>query len=185
LGDSLTGTTVFTIGHSNHTEARFVALLGQHGIELLVDVRSAPYSRFNPHFNRDNLRLLLRETGVQYAFAGEKLGGRPTDPTCYRHDEVPDPGTNYLKEVDYVEVEKRAWYQEGITRLLELAARQRVVVMCSEEDPEACHRHHLIARTLLNRGVNVLHIRQDGKAEMATVTRQQTDLFAALRNDGI
>lgn len=184
VSDLSATTTVYTIGHSNHREAQFLALLRQHAIELLVDVRSAPYSRFAPHFNRDNLRLLLREAGIQYAFAGEKLGGRPNDPTCYLHGVIPEPGANYRKEVDYVAVEQRSWYQEGIERLLELATRQRVVVMCSEENPDDCHRHHLIARTLLNRGISVLHIRQYGETEPAAIDRQQISfLTTALRND--
>jgi uncharacterized protein (DUF488 family) len=169
-------TTIYTIGHSNQTEAEFLTLLGQHGIKMVIDVRSAPYSRFSPHFNRDNVRPFLREAGIQYTFAGEKLGGRPNDPTCYVHHRIPEPGANYLAEVDYLAVEERPWYQEGIARLLELAAKQRVAIMCSEENPDSCHRHHLIARTLLNRSVKVLHIRQDGVAAPATIALQQTAL---------
>jgi len=184
VAEAQSGLTIFTIGHSNLREEPFLALLNQHQIEMVVDVRSAPYSRFTPHFNREQPRLLLNEAGLQYAYAGEKLGGRPTDPGCYRHGVLPEPGADYLQEVDYVAVERRAWYQDGIDRLLELATTRRTVVMCSEESPHICHRHHLIGRTLLNRGVDVLHIRQGGGLLLATVTLQQTDLFAALRSDG-
>lgn len=183
MGDSRPATTVYTIGHSNQSEAQFLAVLGQHGIEGLVDVRSAPYSRFTPQFNRENLRLMLSEAGIQYAYAGQKLGGRPDDPGCYRRGVLPEPGADYLQEVDYVAVEQRDWYQEGVRRLLELAARQRAVIMCSEENPHVCHRHHLVARTLLNQGIEVLHIRHEGELSRATVTLQQTDLFAGLRDD--
>lgn len=173
--------TVYTIGHSNLSEDQFLVLLGQHRIELVVDVRSAPFSRFTPHFNRESLRPMLTEAGIQYAYAGEKLGGRPPDPSCYRHGVLPEPGADYLQEVDYVVVEQREWYQAGIRRLRELAQQQRTAIMCSEENPEICHRHHLIARTLLNQGVVVHHIRQGGELTEATVAMQQTDLFASLR----
>jgi uncharacterized protein (DUF488 family) len=176
--------TVYTVGHSNLSEDQFLALLSQHGVELVVDVRSAPYSRFTPHFNRESLRLMLIAAGIQYAYAGEKLGGRPTDPGCYRHGALPEPGADYLQEVDYVAVEQRDWYQAGIQRLCDLAREQRSVVMCSEENPHICHRHHLIGRTLLNQGVEVLHIRQGGELTEATVALQQTDLFASLRAEG-
>ena len=179
VGDS-TPITVHTIGHSNLTAAVFMAMLRRHEIELIADVRSAPYSKFTPHFNRDDLRYLLREAGVQYAFAGDKLGGRPPDPTCYRRGVLPEPGADYLQEVDYVAVEQRPWFQAGIRRLMELAATQQVAVLCSEGNPEQCHRHHLIARVLINQGVDVRHILADGEAVVARITPQQTDLFAAL-----
>ena len=172
---------VFTIGHSNQTEAQFLDTLKRHEIEIVVDVRSAPYSRFTPHFNRENIRHRLKEAGIQYAFAGKKLGGRPDDPGCYIRGVIPEPGADYLQEVDYLAVEQRDWYQEGIRRLLDLAAQQRTAIMCSEENPESCHRHHLIARTLLNLGVEVRHIRRHGDVTPATITPQQTDLFASLR----
>lgn len=171
---------VYTIGHSNQTETQFLDTLKQHGIEILVDVRSAPYSRFTPHFNRESLRLHLKEAGIQYAYAGKKLGGRPDDPGCYLQRVIPEPGADYLNEVDYLAVEQRDWYQEGIQRLLDLAARQRTVVMCSEENPEICHRHHLIARTLLNQGVEVRHIRRNGAVSPAKVAAQQTGFSALL-----
>lgn len=184
LSDEPAGLTVFTIGHSNGSDGQFLALLARHAIEMVVDVRGAPYSRFTPHFNRENPRLLLKEAGLHDAYAGEKLEGRPADPGCYRGGVPPEPGADYLLEVDYVAVERRDWYQSGIRRPRELAAARRTAVMCSEENPHACHRHHLIGRTLLNQGVEVLHIRHGGELTPGTVTLQQTGLFAAPRTDG-
>lgn len=75
---------VLTIGHSNHDPRVFLDLLRQHGPQTLVDVRSAPYSRYAPHFNRGSLDALLNDASIRYIWAGDTLGGRPDDPACYR-----------------------------------------------------------------------------------------------------
>jgi len=147
---------VFTIGHSNVAAERIVELLKQHGIEVLIDVRSVPYSRHNPQFNRDSFQHVLKAAGIEYAYAGQYLGGRPDDPTCYEGEQV-----------QYKLIMDKPWYQKGIDQLIEIARGRRVALMCSEEDPLRCHRHNLIAQTLLKRGVTVLHIRGDGRLEQA------------------
>jgi uncharacterized protein (DUF488 family) len=159
--------SVYTIGHSNHEERVFLGLLVEHGIELLVDVRSAPYSRYSPHFNRESIGHALSSAGINYAFAGNHLGGRPKDPSCYRNGVIPPPQADYLKLVDYPTVATKPWYLQAIEQLIQLADEQRVAVMCSEEDPQQCHRHHLIAQTLLERGIEVVHIRKSGHSELA------------------
>jgi len=155
---------LLTIGHSNHSVEKFVRLLEDNGIELLVDVRTAPYSRYSPQFNKESLEATLPRHGMEYAYAGKYFGGRPSDPACYKSRALPAEGTDYLHEVDYPEVMKREWFVKGIDRLLELADQQRTAIMCSEEDPAACHRHHLIAQYLTNEHpeVEVQHIRADG-----------------------
>ena len=158
---------IFTVGHSNHTQDAFVALLRLHAIDLVVDVRSAPASRYAPQFNRRHLAADLARHGIGYAFAGDRLGGGPTDPACYKTGTVPDGAADYLKMVDYPVVARQPWFRGGVDRLVEMAPRQRVVVMCSEEDPARCHRHHLVAQALLERGVVVRHIRRDGAVEDA------------------
>jgi uncharacterized protein (DUF488 family) len=129
-----------------------------------VDVRTAPSSRYNPHFNKASLEAALPAAGVEYYFAGKYLGGRPSDPTCYKQRALPPEGADYLHEVDYPEVMKRDWFVKGIRRLLEIADERATAAMCSEEDPAACHRHHLIAKYLLRQHpeVTVLHLRGDG-----------------------
>lgn len=150
---------IFTIGHSNLDTETFLALLRQHELATLVDVRSAPYSRYAPHFNRGALNALLHDEGIRYVWAGTTLGGRPHDPACYR-DGVVRKGN-----IDYRAMARQGWYRDGVRQLLENAADAPTVVMCSEEDPRRCHRHHLIEQTLRERGVCVLHIRRDGILE--------------------
>jgi uncharacterized protein (DUF488 family) len=169
--------TVFTIGHSNRDADDFVGTLLAHGIEAVVDVRSVPFSQWTPQFNRDAIEERLGAAGIAYHFAGKQLGGRPDDPTCYRSGAVPDAGADYLSLVDYEEVARRPWYRRGLDRLLEIAATRRTAVMCSEEDPVRCHRHHLIAQSLLERGIAVTHIRRDGAVEPATAPPKQLSLL--------
>jgi uncharacterized protein (DUF488 family) len=155
---------LLTVGHSNHTIERFVQLLDLGGIATLVDVRTSPASRFNPQFNQGSLDPVLAQHLVTYVFAGRYLGGRPPDPTCYKHRVLPPEGTDYLHEVDYPEVMRRDWFVKGIQRLLAIADEQTTAIMCSEENPAECHRHHLISKYLFQEypEIDVRHIRGDG-----------------------
>jgi len=104
---------LYTIGHSNHSLDKLIRLLEDNGVMTVVDVRSAPYSRYNAHFNKENLESALSQRTIQYAFAGKYLGGRPSDPSCYKSRTLPEEGADYLHEVDYPEVMKREWFVKG------------------------------------------------------------------------
>lgn len=148
-------TTIYTIGHSNHTLEHFLSLLRQHCIATLVDVRSHPYSRWVPHFRRDELSRALAGADVDYVFLGRELGGKLQ-------------GSEYRDErgrVDYVRRAQAPDFQAGVERLRELAGRRRVAIMCAEEDPERCHRRFLVTPALRRRGDDVRHIRGDGREQ--------------------
>jgi uncharacterized protein (DUF488 family) len=147
--------TLYTIGHSNHSEEKFLELLHEHGIEVLVDVRSQPFSRYNPQFNESNLKRIVESSGIRYLFMGEQLGGRPE-------------GAGFLDEAGHALYHRMAEspaFLAGIERLQRGVAEHRVAVMCSEEDPAVCHRHLLVTRVISRRGVDVLHIRGDGRTQ--------------------
>lgn len=156
---------LFSVGHSNHLSERFLALLEQHRIRTIVDVRTAPYSRFAPHFNSDALHLSLAQRDIQYVFAGKVLGGRPSDPIYYKNGVVPRGKADYLNLVDYAAIAREDWFQRGINRLVDIATVNPTAMLCSEEDPRRCHRHHLIEHSLHERGFTVAHIRRDGSLE--------------------
>jgi uncharacterized protein (DUF488 family) len=143
---------VFTIGHSNLAIEAFLQRLARHEIEVLVDIRSAPYSRRFPQFCRPQLCLALREREIDYRYDGSALGGKPVDPGLCREDGGPD----------YDRMAAAPAYRDGLDRLIQLAEERRVVVMCAEAEPEACHRHKLVARSLCALGIDVLHILPDG-----------------------
>lgn len=154
--------TIYTIGHSNILASQLIKLLRMHGIQTLVDVRSSPYSQYVPQYNKENLEKTLQEAEIAYRYLGDQLGGRPKDPSCYKEQVLPDGKADYLHRVDYPTVMTKDFFQEGIERLLEIAQESCTVIMCSEEDPNECHRHHLIGRYLVNKNIKVLHIRGDG-----------------------
>lgn len=155
---------LFTIGHSNHTLEKFLGLLDENNIMILVDVRTAPYSRYNPQFNKESLQSALDRHNLKYYYAGKYLGGRPADPSCYKSGVLPVEGTDYLHEVNYPEVMKRPWFIKGVESLVEILDQDVTAIMCSEEDPADCHRHHLIAKYMMSAHpeVKVSHIRGDG-----------------------
>jgi uncharacterized protein (DUF488 family) len=164
---------VLTVGHSNGSLAEFLDLLRAHGVERVVDVRSAPYSRFVPHFNRESLEAELAQVDIAYGYGGEYLGGRPNDPTCYFAGQVPDGRANYLELVNYAEVARRDWYLRAIDRLIQCAEQDTTAILCSEEDPARCHRHRLIARTLRLLQVDVQHVWATGVLESADQTEER------------
>lgn len=146
---------LWTVGHSNHPLGRFIDLLRDGEIEVIVDVRSSPYSRFASHFNRDALAGSLRAAGLEYLFLGRELGGRPEGDQYYD-----DEG-----HVLYGRVARSSFFNQGLERLERGLRAHRVAVMCAEEDPTDCHRRLLIARVLLDRGVGVRHIRGNGRVQ--------------------
>jgi uncharacterized protein (DUF488 family) len=158
---------IYTIGHSSHTVESFVALLREHAIEVLVDVRSQPYSRYVPHFNREPLAHALQEEGFAYEHRGDQLGGRPTDEGFLLAD----------GSVDYDRVRASEDFQQALDELLALARERRVALMCAEGDHRRCHRGQLITPALLARDVTVLHIQPDGSLIDAASEPHQLLLF--------
>jgi uncharacterized protein (DUF488 family) len=167
---------IYTIGHSKHPIDRFIALLQQHGVNALADVRSTPYSRFNPQFNREKLTAALAAAGIRYVFLGEELGARTKDPSCYD-----DTG-----RVSYARLASTDLFRKGLERLLTGMRDHRIAIMCAEREPLDCHRTILVARELEKAGVPVSHILQDGSLESHRQTMQRlaavlkltaTDLF--------
>ncbi len=132
------GSAVYSIGHSRHPLERFLELLRLHGIDVVVDVRSAPYSRHAPHMSGRNLRGSLAAVGIRYLYLGGELGGRPEE------DELYDPEGHVL----YGRVASTRFFAAGLERLLDEAGRARVAIMCAEEDPAGCHRRLLVGRAL-------------------------------------
>jgi uncharacterized protein (DUF488 family) len=142
------GVPIYTIGYGARSEDELAAVLHSYAIEYVLDVRSAPYSRYKPEFSKDALEAALKVQGLRYVFMGDSLGGRPDDPTCYVDGKV-----------DYSRVQTKPFYQAGIQRLQAAFIQQRrVALMCSEGKPEECHRTKLIAATLTTLGIPVAHI---------------------------
>ena len=151
---STTTHPVFTIGHSTHSAEAFLALLRQHQVEAVADVRSSPFSRFNPQFNREALEQFLKTNGIRYVFLGKELGARSDDRSCYLDGRV-----------QYSRLAQTPLFQSGLDRVLQGAARYRVTLMCAEKEPLECHRTLLVAKALAEGGQLVIHIHADGHLE--------------------
>ena len=145
---------IYTIGHSDHLIENFVELLIRHDITAVCDVRSVPYSRRNPQFNREPLRNELRYHGVEYIFLGEELGARTKDPSCYRNGKV-----------QYGLLSQTTLFRRGLERVRKGLEKFRIALMCAEKDPIQCHRTILVARNLMAEGVPVRHILSTGEIQ--------------------
>lgn len=146
--------TIFTIGHSTHSQEHLVRLLLRYGITALCDVRSKPYSRVNPQFNREELSKALRESGIRYVFLGKELGARSEDPGCYENGKV-----------RYERLAQTDLFLKGLDRVQKGSTEYRIALMCAEKEPLECHRTILVARHLVASGVDVQHIHADGRLE--------------------
>jgi uncharacterized protein (DUF488 family) len=149
------GARILTIGHSNHPVERLVALLQQHGVDVLVDVRSQPYSRFAHQFNRENLQPVVTNAGLRYLFMGEELGGRQLGKIADHQERL----------AAYDRIAALPAFQQGIERVLTGAQEYRIALLCAEEDPTECHRRVWVTRALRERGANVAHLRGDGRLD--------------------
>ena len=147
-------TRIFTVGHSTHEFEDFVSLLKQHGVDAIADVRSVPYSRWQPQFNREDLAEDLKARGIAYVFLGKELGARSDDPQCYENGRV-----------QYRSLAETPLFQSGIERVRDGSRHRRIALMCAEKDPLDCHRTILVARELVASGVGVTHILENGSLE--------------------
>ena len=144
--------TVWTVGHSNHDVDVFLALVRRHRIAHVVDVRSHPYSRYAPHFNREELQASIEACSIRYAFLGSALGGRPR-----REDQLDADG-----HALYDRMAAEPTFNEAIEGILRGASEQRIALLCSCGAPQGCHRRLLVGKVLCDRGAELRHILPDG-----------------------
>ena len=145
---------LYTIGHSNHSIDEFIALLKQHSITAVADVRSAPYSRYCPWFNKDQLSAALRLARIEYLFFGAELGARPQGSACLVNGQI-----------SFQKISETPDFRDGLDRLAEAGRKHRVALMCAEKDPLDCHRTTLVCRNLQPYKLSIRHILADGSIE--------------------
>ncbi len=153
--------TLMTIGHTTHELDAFVAMLKQHGVTAVADVRSHPYSRRLEQFNRENLAAELASAGIEYVFLGGELGARREEPECYDGDRA-----------DYRRIAVLPKFRAGLDRLREGAARFRIALVCAEKEPLDCHRTVLVCRHLREE-FQIVHILADGTTENHSQTEKR------------
>lgn len=149
-----------TIGHSNHPIERFVDLLKAGDVDVLVDVRSTPWSRRFPQFGKERLTKTLAEAGIAYVHEGAALGGKP------------EAGGSYD------DLARRPDFAQALDRVTARAAGATLCLMCAEKEPLDCHRTVLVSRRLAERGVAIEHLLADGG------TRPHAEIEEALLGKG-
>ena len=157
--------TIYTVGHSNLSFMKFIGLVEAHSITHIIDIRSIPYSRRAPWSNKSRLPELLRPFKIRYTYLGHKLGGKKQN-------------IEQLSKQQGVTPE--AIYEQAIEVLLQLSLREKLALLCAESDPANCHRQHVVAQTLMNSDIKVVHILKDGTlkdAWLETTPPKQAELF--------
>jgi uncharacterized protein (DUF488 family) len=171
---------LYTIGHGSRKIDDFLKILKDFNIEYLLDIRSQPYSKFNPQYNQIELKYFLERNDITYVFMGDTIGGRPTDRTCYDEE----------GKVDYEIVKTKEFFIQGVSRLKTAYEKEiNAVIMCSESKPCECHRSKLIGRVLQNDKVVLKHIDEKGKVkDQLTVINElnkgkpEINLFGEIQN---
>ncbi len=173
----------YTIGHSNYDLYQFIKLLKPHNINLIVDVRSYPYSKYVSHFNKDELKSSLEEENISYLFMGDKIGGKYNDPDLLFSD----------GSVNYTKVSQTSKFIDGIQNVIEEIKNGKILaIMCSEKDPFDCHRFVLVSHQLEKNGITVKHILGNGDIILNEILEeklihqynmdyQQTTLFGTVK----
>ena len=145
---------IYSVGHSTHTVQDFIKLLKSRGITAIADVRSAPYSRFQPQFNREVLTKSLKESGIEYVFVGDSIGGRSSNEDDYENGRVV-----------YGRLKMSDNFENGLERVVLGSEKYQLALMCSEKEPIECHRTLLVGQALFERGIPITHIHGDGTLE--------------------
>ncbi len=163
---------LFTIGHSNHTFEHFLELLIEYRVSAIVDVRSSPYSKYLPHFNKELLENALRNANIDYMFLGRELGAQRSEDSCYIDGQA-----------KYNLIAKLQTFQRGLERVLLKGEHYRVALMCSESDPIKCHRTILVCRELkkIRPDLKITHILGDGTGERQDVSDKRLVNFHKLQ----
>lgn len=150
---------IYTIGHSTHSKEEFISILEEYDIEVLVDVRSYPGSKYVPQFNKENMEIWIPENEIEYIhmkdLGGRRKGNKDLDQSLIDGWE----NTAFRNYAGYTLTPE---YEEGIKKLIAISEKKRTCYMCSESVPWRCHRL-LISNTLFLKGINVFHIMSETK----------------------
>jgi len=165
---------IYTIGHGAKSLDDLFEELFKFEIGFLIDIRSKPYSKYYPHFNKEALvNVFKARTDINYSWWGDILGGLPpADWNCYDTD----------GKIDYDKLGINPKFLSGIERIIKAnEINCKVAMMCSEADPQMCHRSKLIGRVLGNYGIEVLHIVRNKRGEI--IVKTQKAIFSEIVNE--
>ena len=166
--------TLYSIGHGNKSIETLIEELKHFGINYLIDIRSKPYSKYNPQFNQNELKFSLVQKGITYTFMGDVLGGLPDDTSCYTNGHV-----------DYDKLKEKDFFKNGLKRLITANEKKvKVAIMCSESKPEECHRTKLIGEELIKLGINLNHITRTKNKQKQLILKDQRNVMLIVAPNG-
>jgi len=140
--------TVWTIGHSTHTIEMFIRLLDKHEIDIVIDIRSCPYSEYTPQFNKEVFKQSIEDSKRSYVYKGNYLGG-----------DVVAPFLSVGKKVDFKKLLSTTDFSCGILTVEDLVAcGYRGALVCSEKNYKQCHRSYAVGKYLEQLGYEIIHI---------------------------
>ncbi len=167
--------SLYSIGHGNKSIETFIEELKFFGINYLIDIRSKPYSKYNPQFNQNELKFSLLDKKITYTFLGDILGGLPEDRSCYTDGHV-----------DYDKLKEKDFFKQGLQRLVTANDKQiKVAIMCSESKPEECHRTKLIGEELKKNGIVLNHITRSKSKQKDLIIKSQGQVMLEVAPNGI
>jgi uncharacterized protein (DUF488 family) len=146
--------TLYTIGYSHFSLSEFINVLKMHNVNAISDVRSVPYSKYKPDFNKNVLERELKEQGIEYVFMGDYCGAKIKDPNCY-----------VGQRVDYSLVANSDVFKIGIQRIIKGLEKFSIALMCAEKDPIRCHRMILVSKNIKIEHSDIFHIGSKGYLE--------------------
>jgi len=166
--------TLYSIGHGNKSIETLIEELKHFNIDYLIDIRSKPYSKYNPQFNQNELKSSLLNNGITYIYMGDVLGGLPDDTSCYTNGHV-----------DYDKLKEKDFFKRGLQRLITANQKKiKVAIMCSESKPEECHRTKLIGEELIKIGINLNHITRTKNKQKELIIKDQKDVMLIVAPNG-
>jgi len=166
--------TLYSIGHGNKSIETLIEELKHFDINYLIDIRSKPYSKYNPQFNKNELKFSLLHKNITYTFMGDVLGGLPDDSSCYTNGHV-----------DYDKLKEKDFFKNGLKRLITANEKRiKVAIMCSESKPEECHRTKLIGEELIKLGINLNHITRTKNKQKKLIVKDQKEVMLLVAPNG-
>ena len=166
--------SLYSIGHGNKSIETLIEELKHFGINYLIDIRSKPYSKYNPHFNQNSLKSALLEKKITYTFMGDALGGLPEDLACYTNGHV-----------DYGKLKEKDFFRDGLQRLMNANDKRiKAAIMCSESKPEECHRTKLIGEELRKKGIILKHITRTKSRPQRLIIKSQNEVMLEVAPNG-
>lgn len=143
---------IYTIGHSNYTVDKLIDMLKYYNINVVVDIRGTPYSKYNKQFDKEVIKYTLTKAGFLYIYMAKELAAKRENKISY-NEEGYSNFEKVINEDDFI---------NGIERLKKGCEKgYNIALLGAMQDPIRCHRSILVGRALRDAGFNVKHILDD------------------------